>query len=107
MKIVIGLGGSIVAPGLPDTDYIEKFAKFALNLKEEGHKLMVVVGGGKSAKDYIKIAREFGAGEKFCDELGIRFTRANAMLLSSAIGENALDHIPEGFKEAKDTDKIY
>ncbi len=107
MKIVIALGGSIVAPGQPDTDYIEKFSKFAQNLKKEKHKLMIVVGGGKAAKDYIKIARKYGANENFCDTLGIRLTRVNAMLLASAMGENSMDHIPEGFNDAKETDKIY
>jgi len=107
MKIVIALGGSIVAPGQPDTDYIEKFSKFAQNLKKEKHKLMIVVGGGKAAKDYIKIARKYGANEHFCDTLGIRLTRVNAMLLASAMGENSMDHIPEEFTDAKETDKIY
>ncbi len=107
MKIVIALGGSIVAPGLPDTDYIEKFTKYARSMKEKGHKLMIVVGGGKSAKDYIKIARENGATEIFCDQLGIRFTRVNASLLTAAMKEDGLDHIPEEFKEANNTDKIY
>lgn len=107
MKIVIGLGGSIVAPDKPDLEYIQKFAKFAQTLKTEGHKVMVVVGGGKAAKDYIQIVRDMGANETFCDTLGIRFTRANAMLLASAIKDDTLDHIPEDFQEANKTDKIY
>ncbi|MFQ6136507.1 MAG: UMP kinase [Candidatus Hydrothermarchaeales archaeon] len=107
MKVVIGLGGSIVAPEKPDLDFIKDFSEFIIKLHNEGHKIMVVVGGGKAAKDYIKIARQLGANEDFCDELGIRFTRANAMLLTSAMREYALDHIPEGFDEATETDKIY
>jgi len=81
MKVVISLGGSLLYP--PDDKYLEKFAGFIKNHK---HEFYVVTGGGRIARDYIKMARKFGADERYLDKIGIIFTRANAMLLNSFFG---------------------
>ena len=79
MKIVISLGGSLLYP--LNEEYIGRVANFIKNCKEE---LYIVTGGGKIAREYIKMARKFGADEKYLDKIGIAATRINAMLLASS-----------------------
>lgn len=62
--------------------------------------LGMVVGGGASARKYIKVARELGLDEAGLDHLGIQITRANAWLLVSAFGERAYPRPAEDFEEA-------
>lgn len=108
MKIVISLGGSIIAPDGIDKEFIESFAKLARELHKK-HTLAIVTGGGRTARKYIEPAREFGASEVLCDLIGIDATRLNARLISAAIGPEAnfeppKDHL-EGLK-ALDFGKI-
>ena len=52
MKIVISLGGSVIIPNKVDLEYLEKFKQFILKLKKN-HKIIIVTGGGKTARNYI------------------------------------------------------
>ncbi len=76
MKIVVTIGGSII---IKDHDY-KKFRDYAEVLRDlsEEHEIFVVVGGGKTARDYIEIARGLGVSEAMCDDVGIEVTRLNA-----------------------------
>lgn len=85
MKIVISLGGSVVVPEKIDKEYVSSFAGFIKELSEK-HSLALVVGGGRTAREYIEVARGFGSSETFCDMIGINVSRINAMLLISGIG---------------------
>lgn len=98
MRIVITVGGSII---IKDHNY-KKFSDYAKVLKHLAgeHQIMVVVGGGKTARDYIKMARDLGASEALCDDLGIEVTRLNARLLITALGEDAYPRVPHNFAEA-------
>lgn len=88
MKIVISVGGSLLYPKEIDFKYIKKFSNF-VNVISKKHKLALVTGGGKLAREYIQIARNFKASEFFCDLLGIEATKMNALILKIAIGEKA------------------
>lgn len=96
MKVVVSLGGSIIAPNTLDLDFISKFSKLANKLAKK-HELAIVTGGGRTARNYIEPAREFGASEIFCDLIGIDATRLNARLLSAAIGDKANLEPPKDF----------
>lgn len=100
MKIVVAIGGSI----LLDEYDSEKFQKYGEILKSlsNDHELFVVVGGGKPARDYIKVVRELGAGEAKCDDIGIEVTRINAKLLLTALGNSAYPKIPHNFQQAQE-----
>lgn len=90
MKIVLDIGGSIVASPAPNVPYIKGLAELLIELQREGHRVMVVVGGGRLARDYVAAARELGGSEDYCDEVGIGATRMNAMLLIAAMGKHAV-----------------
>jgi uridylate kinase len=105
MKVVIDIGGSIFASPI-DINYIKRFSELLIKLRGEGYKLMVVVGGGKKAKEYISTARALGGRPDLLDEVGIAITRVNAMLLLAALGEHAVDRIPVKVEEASPGDRI-
>ena len=65
MKIVLSLGGSVFINNF-DANRIRRFAE-VIDRVAEDHKMFVVVGGGKIARDYISVARELGADNTFCD----------------------------------------
>jgi uridylate kinase len=98
MKIVVTIGGSII---IKDHDY-KKFSDYAEVLRDlsEEHEIFVVVGGGKTARDYIGIARGIGVSEAMCDDVGIDVTRLNAKLLIAALGDYAYPEVPHNFREA-------
>lgn len=90
--VVISLGGSILIQEKDDIDFFKKLASMLLDKSKE-HKLYLVTGGGRVAREYIHIGRELGASETYLDEIGIDITRLNARLLITALGEAAY-HIP-------------
>lgn len=98
MRIVITVGGSII---IKDHDY-RRFKDYADVLKEMAaeHEIFVVVGGGRTARDYIGIARGLGVSEALCDDVGIDVTRLNARLLVMALGEDAYPVVPQNFRQA-------
>ena len=98
MRIVITIGGSII---IKDHNY-KKFQDYATVLRGMAaeHQIMVVVGGGRTARDYIGIARDLGASEALCDDIGIEVTRLNARLLITALGEDADPKVPQNFSQA-------
>lgn len=80
---------------------IMEYANIFKKIKDEGHEVAIVVGGGKTAREYIEIGRELGASESFCDELGIMATRMNAMILITALGDYSIKKVPTSFEEAE------
>lgn len=110
MKIVISMGGSILASPSPNVGIIKDFAKLLVDYHGRGHRLFVVVGGGRLARDYIRVAKELGADKQYCDEIGIRATRMNAMLLAAALGDRGPLNIASGLSEdleSKDGSRIF
>lgn len=105
-KVVISIGGSVLASPTPDIGYIKSLANLLIELKEEGFHLFIVVGGGRLAREYIEYARELGRSEEFCDELGILATRMNAYLLKAALGDHATD-VASGYEGACASKKIF
>lgn len=103
MKAVISLGGSIVASPNINRQFISSYARMVLELREEGIHIATVVGGGKIAREYIEVAREWGSDEDFCDEIGILATRMNAHLLVSALGSRANKRIPQRVEEVDES----
>jgi uridylate kinase len=86
-RVVLSLGGSILFPTLEENrlaGYLPVLRRLA-----EKMQIFIVVGGGGEARRYIGVARSAGVDEATCDEIGIRVTRLNALLLVSALGESA------------------
>jgi uridylate kinase len=107
MKVVITIGGSIIIKEY-NHQMFRDYAKLLKELHNE-HEIYVVVGGGKPAREYIKVARDLDGGEANCDEIGINVTRINAKLLIMALGDDAYPVVPTNFNQAMEyatTNKI-
>jgi len=98
MRVVVSVGGSVLAPDL-EPERVEAYAAAISELVDAGCEVGAVVGGGTAARDYIRSARELGANEIELDELGIGVTRLNARLLIAALDE-AAPSPAESYEEA-------
>jgi len=91
---VLSVGGSIVAPEYPDTDFVKKFVGMVKKFLEENtnDRLILVVGGGGPARIYQKAFREVtgtaeNAGTDAADWIGIMATRLNAQFVKASFGD--------------------
>ncbi len=86
MKIVISLGGSLLTKELT----VENFGKYVdavKKLRELGHKVIVVCGGGKVCREYQNIARSFDANKDKLDFIGIMASHINASTFYTCLGD--------------------
>jgi uridylate kinase len=102
MRVVVSIGGSVLAPQL-DPQRVERHAAVIESLATEGCELGVVVGGGGVARDYINAARDLGANEVQLDQLGIDVTRINARLLIAALGPRVDPKPAHTYEDAGDS----
>ena len=89
--IVISLGGSLVAPleGI-DVDFLKDFHALLLEQIEKDKRFILIVGGGKTAREYMRAASsvsELTDDDK--DWLGIHATRLNGHLLRAIFRHEA------------------
>lgn len=99
MNVVVSVGGSILVPSL-GSSRVPAYARTLEELDDAGHDVGVVVGGGPAAREYIEMARDFGANEVELDQLGIAVTRLNARLLISALDERSVTVPPTTYETA-------
>jgi len=96
--VVVKLSGSLVQPR--NVELVKEYAGVLRRLWEHsGARPLVVVGGGATARGYVKACRKLGASEAELDLIGIEVTRLNARLLISALREAALPTPPRTVDE--------
>ena len=94
---VISLGGSLIVPDTVDTGFLSSFKKAISEYLEEDkkRKLILVCGGGATArkyqKAYLKISPNAEPDE--LDWIGIRATRINAELVKNVFKEYTADTV--------------
>lgn len=95
MTKVLSVGGSIVVPNQPDTEFLTKFVSMVKEWLEEdaSRKLILVVGGGAPARVYQNAYSEIAnnvnsnSASDAADWIGIMATRLNAQLVKACFGE--------------------
>ncbi len=91
MVKVLSLGGSIVAPEMPDTGFLSEFSGLIRSWLSEdsGRKLILVVGGGGPARIYQHALKTIvpEAENETADWIGIMATRLNAQLLKAVFAD--------------------
>jgi len=92
MIVSISLGGSLLTRD-HTAETFRKYAEALRKLKDRGHRLIVVCGGGRPAREWIRLAKELGADDNLQDRLGIHATHLNALLLIAALGPDAHPHL--------------
>jgi len=83
---VISVGGSLLVPpaGI-NSQFLKKFSALILSRAKRGDRFFLVVGGGRTARNYIAAAKQAGKMSSAAgDWLGIAATRLNAQLLKTA-----------------------
>jgi uridylate kinase len=98
MKIVVKVGGSAIAQGIDARRYKE-YADVIKTLARD-HTVLIVIGGGTPARDYINASKALGANNSILDYVGIGVSRLNARLLISALGDLAYPQPPYDYEEA-------
>jgi len=84
-SIVISIGGSVILSDEADLSYFNNFKDILKNFSKS-YKIFLIVGGGKTARFYIKTGRNHNLNEDFLDEIGIDITKVNAKLLAYILG---------------------
>jgi len=93
--IVFSLGGSLVVPkeGI-DVDFLRAFRTFVYREIKKGRRFVIVVGGGRTARQYQDAANTLVAlADEDVDWLGIHSTRLNGHLLRSIFRDVALHRV--------------
>lgn len=82
--IIISVGGSLIVPkSEPDVEFLKKLKRFVDTQVRNGRKILIVTGGGKTARHYIEAAKgvKKSIEAEDLDWLGIHATRMNGHLL--------------------------
>lgn len=95
MVTVLSVGGSIVAPDKPDTEFLHKFSVTVRKwlAEDSSRKLIMVIGGGGPARAYQNaykdVCKESGAGvsNDEADWIGIAATRLNAQFVKAVFSD--------------------
>lgn len=103
--ITLSLGGSIINPGEIDVSFLEQFSKMIIQLVPK-YKFMIVCGGGKVARDYIK-ALPTGLTEGERDYMGIAATWLNAELLTHYFKGNCSPILPRTVEDLMEQFQIF
>ncbi len=96
--IVISLGGSLVIPNEIDYNFIKHFRSLIVSLRKK-YKFVIVLGGGKTARNYIHALGNENFSEKVKCLVGIAITRLNARFMETFFGKYSTQHLPTSLKE--------
>lgn len=91
---VISLGGSLIIPDEIDVEFLKNFKELILTKVSEGHKFVIITGGGKICRRYQdkgKSIQELNSDE--LDWIGIYTTRLNAEFVKTLFGNLAFPNI--------------
>jgi len=102
--IVISLGGSLVVPDNIDVEFLKNFKK-VISKYSKKYNFVILVGGGKVCRNYLKAFSEFGMKDVDREWLGIKITRLNAEVVKQVFLKNSYNKVFENPKERIKTNK--
>lgn len=86
MRIVVRIGGSVVASPV-NIELMAKYVETIKTVKQQGHQVVVVLGGGTLARDFIALAKRLDLEMQAQDEIAISVSRLYAQLFLAKLGE--------------------
>jgi uridylate kinase len=99
MRIVVRIGGSVVASPV-NTELMGKYADIIKTIKQQGDEVVVVLGGGALAREFIGVAKNLGLDMTGQDEIAISCSRLFAQLFLKKLGEAAFSQVAITLDEA-------
>ena len=93
--IVMSVGGSLISPNAIDVNFLIGFRKVILNFIKKGNRVIIITGGGDTARSYQKAARQVNRKVSLADLdwIGIAATKVNAELVRAIFGSDAHQRI--------------
>jgi len=92
MRIVVRIGGSVVASPI-NTELMGEYADIIKTVRQQGHEVAVVLGGGALAREFIGVARNLGLDMTAQDEIAISCSRLFAQLFLKKLGDAACSKV--------------
>jgi len=87
---VISLGGSVAVPDGINTSFLKRFYNVIKKQIGSGKKFIIIIGGGKTSRNYQKAAKEISnPSDKEKDWIGIKATELNSLLLKAVFSREA------------------
>ncbi|MGE5575270.1 MAG: UMP kinase [Ignavibacteria bacterium] len=99
MRLVIRIGGSVVASPI-NSELMSKYAGIIQIVKQQGHEVVVVLGGGSLAREFINVARDLNLDMTAQDEIAISCSRLFAQLFLKKLGEIGCNKVAVTLDEA-------
>src|SRR4030042_3486534 len=99
MRVVSRIGGSVVASPV-NTELMSKYADITQTVRQQGHEVVVVLGGGALAREFIGIARNLHLDMTAQDEIAISCSRLFAQLFLKKIGDSGCSKVAVTLDEA-------
>lgn len=105
--IIMSVGGSLIAPAGVDINFLKNFRKLILNFVAKGNKVVIICGGGDTARIYQRAAKKVNPKvlARDLDWVGIGATKINAELMSAIFGDKAHESIVHNPKVVVKTNK--
>ena len=99
MRIVVRIGGSVVANPI-NTELMGKYASIIKQIKSEGHEVVVILGGGALARQFIGLAKDLDLDMNSQDEVAISCSRLFAQLFLKKLGDLGCSKVALALDEA-------
>jgi len=99
MRLVLRIGGSVVASPI-NPELISEYAEMMKAMRTQGHQVVVVVGGGALAREFIGVAKSLGLKQKAQDEIAISMSRIFAQLFLKKLGKTGCEDVSLNVEEA-------
>ena len=105
--IVISMGGSLVIPDQIDVAFITRMKELVRHFNDEGYQIFLVLGGGKTCRNYQAAARTFSnVTDTDLDWIGITSIRLNAELFLRIMSDiDVHPKVIERWQDAKGVDE--
>ncbi len=100
MRIVVRIGGSVVANPI-NTDLMAKYTDIIKTIKAQGHEVVVILGGGSLAREFIALAKKLDLDMNAQDEVAISCSRLFAQLFLKKLGDIACSKVAVSLDEAE------
>jgi len=105
-SVVISVGGSIVVPDKVDSYFLKNLRSLIIEFSKN-NKVVLVIGGGKTCRDYNEAAGNVRKlTHKELDLLGIEATKLNAFLVKTVFGDIAHGVVHDPTKPVKSNKNI-